>query len=145
VQTFTPIASTFGGILIGLAATVLMKFNGRIAGISNILGGLIRPARGDWQWRFAFIAGLLAGAGLLALFLPETLEGKSPRGTVTLAAAGLLVGAGARLANGCTSGHGVSGIARLSLRSFVATLTFMATAIATVFIFDHVIGNGGAG
>lgn len=128
---FTPWSALAGGALIGLSASVLLVFTGRIAGISGIVGGLVRPRRGDWSWRAWFVAGLLVGAGALALAMPRPFI-PAPRSLGTLAIAGLLVGFGTRLGNGCTSGHAVCGVARVSERSFVATFTFVATAVVTV-------------
>ncbi len=133
---FTPLASLTGGLLIGLAAAMLALWNGRIAGISGIVGGLLRPKRGDVAWRLAFVAGLILAPTLYRLFLnmPEV-SIDAGRGTVILA--GLLVGVGTRYGAGCTSGHGVCGTSRLSPRSLVATLAFMATGIAVVFAMRH--------
>jgi uncharacterized protein len=140
MEQFTPISALLGGLLIGLAATLFVLFNGRIAGISGILGGLLRPAGGDISWRIAFIAGLLAAAPIYALAaggLPEiTVEAPVP----VLIVGGLLVGLGTQIGAGCTSGHGVCGIAQLSIRSLVATGVFMAAAIATVFVVCHAGG-----
>lgn len=120
-----------GGALIGASASVLMLFNGRVAGISGIVGGLVHPTPGDAQWRAMFVAGLLLG-GMAAFFaLPEAFHGVAP-GVGTAIVAGLLVGAGTRVGNGCTSGHGVCGISRRSGRSLVATLTFIATGAIAV-------------
>ena len=135
---FTPWRSLAGGALIGLAAAILVVANGRIAGISGILGGLLRPARNDWGWRLAFVIGLLAAPTVYALVAPLP----APRveaGTVVLVIAGLLVGFGTRLGSGCTSGHGVCGLARLSPRSLAATVGFMAAGFATVFLARHVL------
>jgi uncharacterized membrane protein YedE/YeeE len=136
---FTPLASFGGGILIGLGAALLLLANGRIAGISGILGGLLRPARGDIGWRLAFVLGLLAAPlGWLAMqAMPPAQIDHTP---ALLGAAGLLVGLGTRFGSGCTSGHGVCGIARLSPRSLVATLCFMVAGFVTVFVMRHVIG-----
>lgn len=127
-----------GGALIGLAAVLLLALNGRIAGISGILGGLITSTgRGDRFWRCAFIFGLLAGAGLYAFTcggLPLKLQASGP----TLLVAGLLVGVGTRLGSGCTSGHGVCGLARRSPRSLLATMIFMVAAALTVFLTRHI-------
>jgi uncharacterized membrane protein YedE/YeeE len=127
-----------GGAIIGLAAVLLLALNGRIAGISGILGGLITStARGERLWRLAFIFGLIGGAGLFVLAygaLPLELQASGP----TLVAAGLLVGAGTRLGSGCTSGHGVCGLGRRSPRSLVATMIFMVAAALTVFLTQHV-------
>ena len=130
-----------GGILVGLAAAALLLFNGQIAGISGIVGGLLRPQSGEVGWRAAFLAGLLAGGAAMAMWLPETLGPPVPRPMAVFVLAGLLVGAGTRLGNGCTSGHGVCGIGRGSLRSLAATATFMMTAAAVVFFTHHVLGG----
>jgi uncharacterized membrane protein YfcA/uncharacterized membrane protein YedE/YeeE len=130
-----------GGVLIGLAAAALLLLDGKIAGISGIVGGLAQPNRGDVGWRAAFLLGLLAGgAGLLA-WRPEALGPPAAAPTLTFVLAGLLVGAGTRLGNGCTSGHGVCGVGRGSVRSLVATATFMTTGAATVFLVRHVLGG----
>lgn len=136
---FTPLASLFGGLLIGLAAAVFALFNGRIAGISGILGGLLRPARGDIGWRLAFVAGLVGAPALYGAFtaLPEI---QIDAGWLTLVAAGLLVGIGTRYGAGCTSGHGICGLSRLSPRSLVATGVFMAAGFLTVFVVRHLLG-----
>jgi len=136
---FTPLASFGGGLLIGLGAALLLLANGRIAGVSGILGGLLRPARGDIGWRLAFVLGLLAAPlGWLALqAMPPAQIDHTP---ALLAASGLLVGLGTRFGSGCTSGHGVCGIARLSPRSLVATLCFMVAGFATVFVTRHMLG-----
>ena len=133
---FTPWASLAGGALIGLAAAMLVLFNGRVAGISGILGGLLVPRRGEIAWRFAFVAGLLLAPAAMVLF------GKPPApridaGFGLLAIAGLLVGVGTSYGSGCTSGHGVCGISRLSPRSLVATAAFMGAGIVTVFLARH--------
>lgn len=125
-----------GGLLIGLAATFLLLLNGRIAGISNIVGGLWSAQRGEISWRWLFVAGLLAGGATLWLVHPAAF-GPSPSSPTKLALAGLLVGMGACLGNGCTSGHGVCGLSRRSLRSLAATLAFMGTAMATVYLGKH--------
>jgi hypothetical protein len=137
--SFTPWAALAGGALIGLAAALFLLLNGRIAGISGILGGLLRPARGDIGWRLAFLAGLI-GAPLLyhALAAPLPLP-RIEAGTGALVAAGLLVGVGTRYGSGCTSGHGVCGLSRLSPRSLVATLAFMAAGFVTVFVGRHLL------
>jgi len=135
---FTPWASLAGGILIGVAAAVFILFNGRIAGISGILGGLLRPAKNDILWRVAFLAGLVLAPLLYAMVspLPDTVVDADAG---ILIAAGLLVGIGTRYGAGCTSGHGVCGIARLSPRSLVATACFMAAGFATVFVVRHLL------
>jgi uncharacterized membrane protein YedE/YeeE len=134
MHDFTPISALLGGGLIGLAASVLLVGNGRIAGISGIFAGLFLPTRGDWLWRALFVLGLL-GAGTAALWLAPERIGAAPRSLSTLIIAGLLVGSGTRLGSGCTSGHGVCGISRWSLRSIVATLTFMIAGMVTVRAF----------
>lgn len=136
---FTPWASLAGGILIGLAAASFILLNGRIAGISGILGGLLAPTRGDTGWRVSFIAGLV-GAPLLWLLAADVPVIEVEAGYPALIIAGLLVGIGTRYGSGCTSGHGVCGLSRLSPRSLAATVTFMAAGFATVFLIRHVIG-----
>jgi uncharacterized membrane protein YedE/YeeE len=126
-----------GGVLIGLSATLLLWLNGRVAGVSGVLNGVLFPARGDVRWRLAFLLGLVGAAGLYLAFAPQALPIRTDLPRATLVLAGLLVGFGTRMGNGCTSGHGVCGIGRLSLRSFVAVLVFMATAIATTFLVRH--------
>jgi uncharacterized membrane protein YedE/YeeE len=138
--SFTPWLSLAGGLLVGLAAALLILFNGRIAGISGIAGGLLRPVRGDIAWRLAFVLGL-AAAPLAWLAFAATPRLHVAAGTPTLVAAGLLVGLGTRLGSGCTSGHGVCGISRGSARSLAATATFMAAGFAVVFVARHVLGR----
>ena len=135
---FTPWSSLAGGIVIGAAAAMLALLNGRIAGVAGILGGVLRPAGGDMAWRLAFIIGLLVApalVGLLAEPAPPTIEAGYP----VLLAAGLLVGAGTRYGSGCTSGHGVCGLSRLSPRSMAATITFMLAGFATVYVVRHLL------
>jgi uncharacterized membrane protein YedE/YeeE len=135
---FTPWTSLAGGLLIGLSAALFILFNGRIAGISGILGGLLRPARGDISWRAAFLSGLVLAPLVYGMFAPlpaVTIDAD----TAALVAAGLLVGAGTRYGSGCTSGHGVCGVSRLSPRSLAATAAFMAAGFATVFLIRHAI------
>jgi uncharacterized membrane protein YedE/YeeE len=135
---FTPYASLAGGVLIGLAAALLLLMNGRIAGISGIAGGLLRRASGDTGWRIAFIAGLVGAPLLYAMFMPLP-PIRIDAGDGALVVAGLLVGAGTRYGSGCTSGHGVCGLSRLSPRSAVATLAFMAAGFATVYVARHLL------
>ena len=135
-NAFTPWSSLAGGALIGLAAAMLALLNGRIAGISGVLGGLLKPVRGDIGWRVAFVAGLLS-APLLYLLGGMELRPQIDAGYAALVLAGLLVGVGTRYGSGCTSGHGVCGLARLSPRSGVATAGFMAAGFATVFMIRH--------
>jgi len=132
---FTPVSSFAGGALIGIAAALLLVANGRIAGISGIVGGLLRGSEG-LGWRARFVGGLLAGGLLLQLLRPEAI-GPSVVGYPALIVAGLLVGYGTQLGSGCTSGHGVCGVARLSPRSLVATAIFMLAGAATTFVARH--------
>ncbi|XBQ16696.1 MAG: YeeE/YedE family protein [Oceanicaulis sp.] len=134
---FTPVTALIGGGLIGLSAVILMAANGRIAGISGIAGGLIGPGTGDRAWRAAFIAGLIA-APLIYMAFGPAIEIAVPASTPLLIAAGLLVGIGTQMGSGCTSGHGVCGISRLSPRGIAATATFMATGAIAVFLVRHV-------
>lgn len=138
-NSFTPWSAAIGGAIIGLAAAMFVLFNGRIAGISGVLGGLLRPRAGDRAWRVAFVAGLvlapLAYALVAAVPAPQ-IDADIP----LLVVAGLLVGVGTRYGSGCTSGHGVCGISRLSPRSLVATGLFMASGFATVFVMRHLLG-----
>ena len=139
IENFTPVSGLIGGLLIGLAATLLLLLNGRLSGISGIVGGLLVSKRSDAGWRLAFVAGLLVGAlaYMLATGGALLLEMQAP--LPVLVAAGLLVGFGTRLGSGCTSGHGICGIARLSRRSIVATSVFFVVAILTVFLTHHVL------
>jgi uncharacterized protein len=139
MANFTPFAALAGGILIGTSATVILLFNGKVAGISGILAGILRPVRFDTAWRACFLSGLLTGGLILRLVWPQAFHFGALRSSGTLAAAGLLVGTGARLGNGCTSGHGVCGVARLSLRSLVATAIFFASGAAVVYMVNHVL------
>jgi uncharacterized membrane protein YedE/YeeE len=141
MSNFTPLSAALGGALIGLAAVMLMLLTGRIAGISGIFGGLLNPEATDKGWRMAFIGGLVLApvTGAVAdvpIPIPEM-----PRSWVVTVAAGLLVGFGARLGGGCTSGHGICGIARLSPRSIAATMVFMVVAVAVVALTRHVLGG----
>ncbi len=125
-----------GGALIGLSVSLMLFWNGRVAGISGILySAVVKPVSGDRDWRWFFIAGMLGGGLILHFIYPKALEGNLSTPNWTLVVAGLLVGFGTVLGNGCTSGHGVCGISRLSLRSLLATITFMAAGILSVFIF----------
>ncbi len=134
---FTPASALAGGLLIGLAAALLILLEGRIAGISGIVGGLLQPLRaGDVAWRLAFALGLVA-APLLCQALAELPPSRIDGGWATLVVAGLLVGFGSRLGSGCTSGHGVCGLSRLSPRSLVATIVFMTAGFVTVFAGRH--------
>lgn len=135
----TALMGLVGGVLIGGASVLLLAANGRIAGISGILGGLLRPVGGDVAWRAAFMIGLLV-APVLFVALSGAAAPTVAAAPAVVIAGGLLVGFGTRLGSGCTSGHGVCGLGRLSARSLVAVLTFMATAGATVFLVRHVVG-----
>ena len=143
---FTPFAAAIGGGLIGLAAALMLLLEGRIAGISGILSGIFRR-RTDQDsppaWQAVFIGGMLLGGLVLMLVTPALVTTQLTLSPLLVIAAGLLVGFGTRLGNGCTSGHGVCGIPRLSLRSILATLTFMGAAAATVFLTNHVFSFGG--
>jgi uncharacterized membrane protein YedE/YeeE len=140
MENFTPWSSLAGGVLIGLAAFVLWVADGRIAGISGILGGLTNPSGNDIGWRVTFLAGLIAAPLLYAVVVSVPVV-SIVAGPLALVAGGLLVGFGTRLGGGCTSGHGVCGIARLSLRSITATGLFIAAGAATVFVTRHVVGG----
>ncbi|MBU2875119.1 YeeE/YedE family protein [Marinobacter salexigens] len=138
-SSFTPWSALIGGVLVGIAAASFLLLNGRIAGISGILGGLLTPSAGDISWRIAFLAGLIGAPALWALVVqlpPIEINAGYP----ALILAGLIVGVGTRYGSGCTSGHGVCGLSRLSPRSLVATLSFMFAGFATVFIIRHLLG-----
>lgn len=143
IINFTPYSALIGGALIGLSAAILLLFKGRIAGVSGIAGGIILPEIGDIPWRILFLLGLVLGGLLYQFFgISPSVENIEPvTGKMGLIAAGLLVGIGSALGTGCTSGHGICGLARRSLRSLVATLTFMIMAMITVFIVRHLIGG----
>ena len=135
---FTPWNALAGGVVIGVAAAMLVLLNGRIAGVAGIIGGVLRPARGDMAWRIAFLIGLLVAPavyGLLAEPVPPTIEAGYPM----LLAAGVLAGAGTRYGSGCTSGHVFCGLSRLSPRSLVATIAFMLAGFATVYVVRHLL------
>ena len=137
---FTPLTALSGGLLIGLSAAVLLLFNGRIAGISGIVGGLLqRHKAGDFAWRLVFVLGLFLAPVLYRTFA-ELPQSQIDASSATLVLAGLLVGLGSRLGSGCTSGHGVCGLSRMSPRSMVATATFMATGFITVYLVRHLFG-----
>ncbi len=139
MENFTPISGLVGGLLLGLAAALLLALNGRISGISGIVGGLLAPRNSEVGWRMVFVAGLLLGASGYVLAtggeIPVRIQAPLP----ILIVAGLLVGFGTRLGSGCTSGHGLCGIARLSKRSMVASAVFFGVAMLTVFVVRHVI------
>ena len=141
MTTFTPWSALAGGALIGASASMLLLLNGRVAGISGIVGGLVRPRTGETSWRALFVAGLLVG-GLVLYALRPSSFGAAPVSLTLAIVAGLCVGFGTRLGSGCTSGHGVCGLSRLSARSLAATLTFMATGAMAAFVVQHVVGGG---
>lgn len=138
-NAFTPWSSLAGGALIGMAAAMFALLNGRIAGISGVLGGLLKPHRGDIGWRVAFVVGLLS-APLLYLLIGLVPRPQIDAGYAALVLAGLLVGVGTRYGSGCTSGHGVCGLSRLSGRSLAATAAFMGAGFITVFVTRHIFG-----
>jgi uncharacterized membrane protein YedE/YeeE len=141
MEAFTPLPSLLGGALIGLSAALVLLALGRVAGVSGIFGGLLAPKRGDLGWRLAFALGLMFGGALVSRVMPSLLAVNIDRSLETLAVAGLLAGFGARMSNGCTSGHGVCGLARFSRRSLVAVTTFITTGALTVFVVLHLCGG----
>jgi uncharacterized membrane protein YedE/YeeE len=130
-----------GGVLIGLAVSIMLLFNGKVTGVSGILSGVVKPKKNDLDWRLAFIGGLLFGGAILLYFKPDSFIQISSATWMDYMVAGLLVGFGTLLGNGCTSGHGVCGISRLSTRSIVATLTFIIFGVMSVFIFKFFRGS----
>lgn len=141
MENFTPLPALLGGVLIGLSAVLLLLTLGRTAGISGILGGLLRARTGDAGWRVAFLLGLVGAPLVFAAVAGPVAPIAVGTSTGVLAVAGLLVGFGSRLGSGCTSGHGVVGLARLSPRSIAATFTFLSAGLVTVFVARHVIGG----
>ncbi len=147
MENFTPIASLLGGMLIGLSVSVMLLFNGKIAGISGIVGGILSPAQNDTKWRLLFLGGLLVGGLIVSFFSSNLFAGgdvfaiEIERSWPALILAGLLVGFGSRFGSGCTSGHGVCGISRFSPRSLVATITFISTGALVVYIVNHLFGG----
>lgn len=141
MSNFTPVSAAIGGALIGLSAVLLMLSTGRIAGVSGIFSGLLNLRSADKGWRIAFIAGLILAPVIAGLVGYGMATPKLPANWAVLVVAGLLVGFGSRLGGGCTSGHGICGIGRLSPRSITATIVFMATAVATVAVTRHVLGG----
>ncbi|EIC29166.1 MULTISPECIES: YeeE/YedE family protein [Methylomicrobium] len=137
MENFTPYSALAGGALIGIASAMLLFFNGRIAGISGIMNGVFFAPKNDRTWRLLFLAGLVAGGGLLQWLVPGFNVPRQGYPAELLAIGGFLVGVGTRIANGCVSGHGVCGIARLSIRSIAATLTFIAAGMLTVYVIRH--------
>ena len=139
VTPFTPYMATLGGFLIGLSAVILMATNGRIAGMTGILNGVIPPMESDWRWRALFISGAIAGPILLWALTGHAIEIGVPVTTTMMVVGGLIVGIGVTYGSGCTSGHGVCGMARFSPRSIVATIVFMTTTFITVYVVRHVL------
>lgn len=137
--SFTPIPSLLGGMMLGLAATLYVLLHGRILGISGIVSGLVHPKKEDWSWRLAFVIGLLTAPFLAALFFGILPVIEVDAYWLTVIIAGLLVGFGVQYGSGCTSGHGICGLSRLSPRSLVATLSFMTAGFLVVFIIRHLI------
>ncbi len=144
MDQFTPLASTVGGALIGLSASVMLLLHGRIAGISGIVGGVLERRAGDFAWRLVFVLGLVIGGVAFAVLAPERMTDGLGRGPGVVVLAGLLVGFGTRLGSGCTSGHGICGLTRFSPRSLVAVLTFMTTGAITAFLVNHALLGGAA-
>lgn len=141
MENFTPYTALIGGALIGLAASLLLLINGRIAGVSGIINGIFKRSDGDRAWRVWFIIGLIIGGGLYLALFPPAFAPRTGFSLALLVIAGVLVGFGARLGSGCTSGHGVCGISRLSIRSLIATGVFLTTGMLTVFLVTrHVSG-----
>jgi len=139
LQNFTPISALFGGAMIGFSAVLLLWFNGRIAGVSSIMSGLLTTTGANRYWRISFLLGLMLGAAIWQAFSPVSLAIRQNYPLVLIIFGGFLVGFGTRLGSGCTSGHGICGIALLSPRSIFATLTFMTSGILTVFIIRHIL------
>ena len=141
MDNFTPIASTLGGVLIGLSATLMLLLHGRIAGISGIIGGGMEPRPGDVAWRALFLGGLVVGGTVTGVLWPSMLAVTVERSMAAVVLAGLLVGFGTRLGNGCTSGHGICGLTRFSKRSAIAVATFLTTGAITATVVSRVFGG----
>jgi uncharacterized protein len=135
------LSAFLGGCLIGLASVLMLLFNGTILGVSGIVGGIFRKRSNERVWRSFFVVGVLSGGVMLRFFYPTAFDFSLPRSDLALVSAGLLVGYGTRLGNGCTSGHGVCGMSRFSVRSLMATVTFMASGAAVVFVIHHCLGG----
>lgn len=144
MENFTPIASTLGGVLIGLAAAGLMLFNGRIAGISGVIGGLLERQSSERSWRLSFVAGLLVGGAVLFATAPQVFTNTLVLPLWAMAIAGFLTGVGTRLGNGCTSGHGVCGLPRFSKRSLASVVVFMSTGALAAWISLNWVQGAGA-
>lgn len=141
MEHFTPWSALSGGVLIGLAASALLYFNGRVAGVTGILAGVLLPKRGDLAWRVAFLGGLLAGGVVVGVVWPGAVVFEIVRSPLAIVGAGVLVGFGTRLGGGCTSGHGVCGLSRLSIRSLVATGTFIAVGVVAATTVTRLLGG----
>ena len=141
MESFTPFTSLVGGIIIGIAALILLFFVRKIAGVSGIIGGLFPIVRRDAAWRLTFLVGLILGGTVLSQVYPKSIELELTYSTLALVLAGLLVGFGSRLGGGCTSGHGICGLGRLSSRSMIAVLAFMTTGIITAVIIGQFFGG----
>lgn len=141
ITQFTPLSAIAGGALIGLGASVMLLSTGRIAGISGIYKGILRPVQGDLLWRVAFIVGLVAAGAVMMVIAPSAVDATASRSLGVTALAGLVVGVGVTMGNGCTSGHGVCGLSRMSRRSLLATVTFMATGVATATAVQMLFGG----
>lgn len=139
MENFTPYSSFLGGSLIGLAATLMLFFNGRIAGVSGIMGGLFSASKTEFFWRMAFMLGMVLGAFLYYQISPDFFQSREQFPIGLVAIGGFLVGFGTRMGNGCTSGHAVCGIARFSVRSTIATIIFMLSGMMTVYIMRHIL------
>jgi uncharacterized membrane protein YedE/YeeE len=139
MENFTPLSATAGGVLIGISVTLLLLFNGRIGGVSGIMNGALFAPKGDRMWRLTFLAGLVLGAFIFHLLAPDFTVLRQGYPLLLLGLGGFLIGLGTRMGGGCTSGHGICGIANLSIRSLIATLTFMATGMITVFTIRHIL------
>jgi uncharacterized protein len=144
MDTGSLVMALLGGLLIGVSVTLMLLLHGRVTGITGIMvGATFERTSGDWLWRVLFLSGLILGGGMMAFVLPSGFSSAARGNFWLLVAAGLLVGLGTRLGNGCTSGHGVCGVSRLAPRSLVATGTFMLTGIMTVFVIRHIVGGLG--
>jgi uncharacterized membrane protein YedE/YeeE len=139
MENFTPLSATAGGVLIGISVTLLLLFNGRIGGVSGIMNGALSAPKGDRIWRLTFLAGLVLGAFIFHLLAPDFTVLRQGYPLLLLGLGGFLIGFGTRMGGGCTSGHGICGIANLSIRSLIATLTFMATGMITVYTIRHIL------
>jgi hypothetical protein len=139
MENFTPLSAMAGGALIGISVTLLLLFNGRIAGVSGIMNGVFFAPKNDRLWRLIFLSGLILGAFIFQLLVPDFNVPRQNYPLLLLGLGGFLVGFGARMANGCISGHGICGLANLSIRSLLATLTFMLVGIMTVYIIRHLL------